>query len=421
MKQICLYFSAHQPLRLRTYRFFDMGVNHNYYDDFLNKSLLKKAISNCYLPVNNMLLNLIEKYGDKVKVSLSISGLLLEQLKWFSPETIESFKKLVETGNVELVSEPYNNSLNSLLEDKSIFKQSIKKQNKLLKDLFNVKPKVFKNTELLFSDDIADVIEELGFEAQIIEGAKHVLGWKSPDFLYCSGQNPRLKLLNRNPNLSDDIAFRFTDSNWDQYPLTAEKYLHWLNVNFNNDNGEFVLLGMEYEVFGNIHNVNSGIQDFLKHLILNVVNSTDTKLVTPSEILKTSSPTGQLFIPDPTTWSDEEKDINSWLGNDLQKDAFNKLFKLVDKVSKCNDDEIIKDFNFLQDANNWLFMCTKIFSAQSQRMVDSPYDTPYNAYINFMNVVSDLTIRVNEIKKTTKSNKSKTAKISKSKTTKTTK
>ncbi|MGI6718826.1 MAG: glycoside hydrolase family 57 protein [Bacteroidales bacterium] len=405
MKQICLYLSAHQPLRLRTYRFFDMGVNHNYYDDFLNKSLLKKTISNCYLPVNNMLLNLIEEYGDKVKISLSISGLLLEQLKWSSPETIESFKKLVDTGNVEIISEPYNNSLNSLLENKNLFKQSIKKQNKLLKDLFNVKPKVFKNTELLFSDDIADVVEELGFEAQIIEGAKHVLGWKSPDFLYCSGKNPRLKLLNRNSNLSDDIAFRFTDSNWDQYPLTAEKYLHWLNVNFNNDKGEFVLLGMEYEVLGNIHTVNSGIQEFFKYFIINIAKSQDTKLVTPSEILSTSNPTGQLFIPDPITWSDEEKDINSWLGNDLQKDAFEKLFVLADKVSKSNDDEIIKDFNFLQDANNWLFMCTKLFSAQNKRMIDSPYDTPYNAYINFMNVVSDLAIRVNESKNTKKSSK----------------
>ncbi len=393
MRSICLYFQVHQPLRLRTYRFFDMGRDHHYYDDYQNRYIIKRVAEKSYLPANKVMLDLIKEYGSAFKVSYSISGIALQQLEEYAPQVIDSFRELAKTGCVEFLTETNSHSLASL---KSVdeFRHQVEKHSAKIEKLFGVKPVTFRNTELIYSDEIGAQVADMGFETMLTEGAKHVLGWKSPNYLYCNAINPRLKLLLRNFTLSDDIAFRFSQQSWGEWPLTAEKFVRWLNEIDKNE--EVVNIFADYETFGEHQWAETGIFDFLRSLPKTVFENSDFKFKTPAEVSKELQPVSAVHVPYPISWADEERDLTAWLGNDLQDDAFNNLYALEPLVKGSEDPELLKDWDFLQTSDHFYYMCTKWFSDGDVHKYFNPYPGPYEAYINFMNVVSDFTIRVNE-------------------------
>ncbi len=392
-KSICLYFQVHQPCRLRLYRFFDIGKDSHYYDDFANRTILKRVAQKCYLPANEMLLELIKKYNGKFKVAFSISGSVLEQFDRYQPEVIDSFRKLAETGCVEFLSETYYHSLASLISP-SEFKRQVQLHRSAIENYFGHTPKTFRNTELIYSDAIGSMVYEMGFKAMLTEGAKHVLGWKSPNYLYSGATAPKLSLLLKNSSLSDDIAFRFSDRSWSDWPLTGEKYLSWLKTSVQND--EIINLFMDYETFGEHQKVQSGIFDFMKYLPEVIINDGTFEFVTPAQAAKKHKPIAELDVPDPISWADEERDVTAWLGNELQNDAFHKLYDLTEKMSLLNNEALWSDFGHLQESDHFYYMCTKFFSDGAVHKYFNPYDTPYEAFINYMNVLSDFILRVNE-------------------------
>ena len=391
MKTIFLYFQLHQPFRYRRYRFFDIGNDSYYYDDFANETLLRKIAANCYLPANKILLDAITKHKGKFKVTFSLSGIALEQFELYAPELIDSFKALSQTGSVEFLSETYSHSLVAF-KSKKLLKDQVEKHDQLIEKHFGKKPTVFRNTELIYSDEIGSMVADLGFKGIITEGAKHVLGWKSPNFLYNNAINPRLKVLLRNFKLSDDIAFRFSNQNWSEYPLTADKYIKWIKQI--NENDEIVNLFMDYEAFGEHQKADTGILHFLSSLPDAVMKEKNLSFSTPSDIIKKHQPVSAVHVPNPISWADEERDLSSWLGNELQEEAFNKLYNLADRVEKCNDADLLKDWEYLQISDHFYYMCTKFFSDGEVHKYFNPYDSPYDAFINYMNVLSDFTLRL---------------------------
>jgi alpha-amylase len=394
MKTICLYFQVHQPFRFRRYRFFDIGESHYYYDDFSNESIMRKVAGKCYLPANQLLLELIEKYGDRFKISFSISGVALDQFELYAPEVLESFKKLASTGQVEFLAETYSHSLVSLT-DKDEFNSQVAEHSERIESLFGLKPEVFRNTELVYSDEIGAMVAEMGFKAMLTEGAKHILGWKSPNYLYYNAINPRLKVLLKNYKLSDDIAFRFSNQGWNEWPLTAEKYVGWLK---NLDKKEEVVnLFMDYETFGEHQWAETGIFEFLKALPGLVLKNKEFSFSTPSEIAVRLQPVAAIHVPFPISWADEERDLSAWLGNDMQNEAFNKLYSLREMVKKINDVEILTDWRYLQVSDHFYYMSTKFFSDGEVHKYFNPYESPYDAFINYMNVLSDFTSRINDL------------------------
>jgi len=392
MRTICFYFQVHQPFRLKNYRFFDIGNDHYYYDDFANRTIMRKIADKSYLPMNKILTELAAKYGDKFKVAFSISGTAIEQLEMYAPDVIDSFKTLAATGCVEFISETYAHSLASIC-CKQEFIAQVKKYNEKIQQLFNYKPETFRNSELIYSDSIGEMIEELGFKAQITEGAKHVLGWKSPNYLYCNSINPRLKVLTRNFRLSDDISFRFANRAWDQWPLTTDKYVKWLNEI--NKKEETVNIFLDYETFGEHNVAETGIFEFMKALPEKIYKETNFVFATPKEIADKLTPVSSINVPYPISWADEERDLTAWLGNDMQKDAFNNLYALYDKVKLIKDENIQRDWQFLQTSNHFYYMSTKWFSDGEVHNYFNPYASPYDAYINYMNILSDFVIRIN--------------------------
>ena len=392
-KSICLYFQVHQPARLRLYRFFDIGKDSHYYDDFANRTILRRVAQKCYLPMNALLLELIEANKGAFKVAFSISGTVLEQFDRYAPEVIESFRKLAQTGNVEFLSETYYHSLASLASEAE-FKHQVLKHKAAIEHYFGVTPKAFRNTELVYSDAIGEMVNEMGFKTMLTEGAKHVLGWKSPNFVYTCAQASGLKLLLKNSGLSDDIAFRFSDRGWSDWPLTAEKYLGWLKSAAQND--EIVNLFMDYETFGEHQKAASGIFDFMRALPQIVLADGEFEFVTPSQATKKHRPVGELDVFDPISWADEERDVTAWLGNELQNDAFNKLYDQTEKLGLLNDEALWADFGHLQESDHFYYMCTKFFSDGAVHKYFNPYDTPYEAFINYMNVLSDFILRVDD-------------------------
>ena len=389
-KSICLYFQVHQPTRLRLYRFFDIGKDSHYYDDFANRTILKRVAQKCYLPMNELLLEAITKSKGKLKLAFSITGSALEQFDRYTPEVIESFRKLAETGSVEFLCETYNHSLASLTS-RPEFEHQVLKHKAAIEQFFGVTPKTFRNTELIYSDGIGAMVNELGFKAMLTEGARHIMGWKSPDYVYTNDLKPGLKLLLRNYSLSDDIAFRFSDRGWSEWPLTAEKYLDWLK----NADGEIVNLFMDYESFGEHQGPESGIFEFVRALTGLVAKDKDVEFVTPQRAATKHKPVGSLSVPQAISWADEERDTSAWLGNELQQDAFNKLYGLQEKLSILNDASLWNDYGRLQESDHLYYMCTKFFSDGDVHKRFSPYNTPYEAFINYMNVLSDFIIRVN--------------------------
>jgi alpha-amylase len=379
-------------MRLRRYRFFDIGNDSYYYDDYLNESIMRKVADNCYLPVNMLLRSLIKEYGVRFKVTFSITGIALDQFQLYVPEVLESFRKLAKTGSVEFLSETYSHSLVSL-KDENEFKAQVDLHREKIESFFGITPKVFRNTELIYSDEIGSKVAEMGFKAMITEGAKHVLGWKSPNYLYYNAFNPKLKVLLKNFKLSDDIAFRFSNKGWSEYPLTASKYVSWLKQLDSKE--ETINLFMDYETFGEHQHIDTGILKFLKEFPAQVFKKTNMTFSTPSEIADSLQPIAAVRVPYPISWADEERDLTAWLGNDMQEDAFNRLYSLTEKINKCNDKKILTDWKYLQASDHFYYMSTKMKSDGEVHSYFNPYDSPYDAYINYMNILSDFIIRIN--------------------------
>ena len=390
-KSICLYFQVHQPNRLRQYRFFDIGKNSHYYDDFTNRTILRRIAQKCYLPMNELLLQQIEEQKGAFKVAFSITGTALEQFDRYCPEVLDSFKKLAATGCVEFLSETHYHSLSSLASE-SEFKHQVAKHKEAIEKYFGVTPTTFRNTELIYSDSIANMVGDLGFKTILTEGAKHVLGWQSPNYLYKATTKKNQKLLLRNSGLSDDIAFRFSNKGWENWPLTTDKFVSWLK----SGDGEIVNLFMDYETFGEHQAASTGIFDFMKYLPAAVLADGEFEFVTPARAARKHKPVAPLCIPDAISWADEERDTSAWLGNELQNEAFNKLYSLSEKLAILNDAELWSDFGHLQESDHFYYMCTKYFSDGAVHKYFNPYDTPFEAFINYMNVLSDFMLRVDQ-------------------------
>ena len=391
MKAICFYFQVHQPFRYRRYRFFDIGNDHYYYDDYANETILRKVADHCYLPVNKLMLELINKYKGKFKVAFSITGVALEQFEMYAPEVLESFQELAKTGQVEFLAETYSHSLVAL-KSKSLFQEQVTKHCDAIQHYFGQRPTVFRNTEMVYSDDIGVAAAEMGFQAVLTEGAKHILGWKSPNFLYCNAVNPRLKVLMRNYKLSDDMAFRFSNQAWNEYPLTPQKLVGWIN---GDSNEEIFNLFMDYETFGEHQSEKTGIFRFLEELPDAVFKQKDFVFATPSEIIEEFQPVSAVSVPHAISWADEERDLTAWLGNEMQQEAFDKLYELTDRMAKVDDPALNKDWNFLQVSDHFYYMSTKFFSDGEVHNYFNPYESPYEAFINYMNVLSDFKLRLN--------------------------
>ena len=391
MKKICFYFQVHQPFRLKRYRFFDVGNDHYYYDDYLNKHILKKVANRCYLPTNELLYSLLKEFQGQFKVTFSMTGILLDQLQAYAPELIRSFQKLAATGGVEFLSETYSHSLVSLSSQEE-FADQIQAHRQRIESLFGLTPTIFRNTELVYCDSIGESIAKMGYPAMVAEGAKHVLGWKSPSFLYYNVLAPKLKILLRNYKLSDDMAFRFSDRSWSEWPLKAEKYLEWIKATPGNE--EFINLFMDYETFGEHQPLESGIHQFLDSLVRLAIADKELGFTTPSGIASAYQPVAPLSVPFPSSWADEERDLSAWLGNEMQKEAFDKLNQLRPLVIQARDPEITRDWTFLQASDHFYYMSTKFFADQAVHNYFNPYASPYDAFINYMNILSDFTMRL---------------------------
>ena len=374
---------------MKTYRFFQMGNDHNYLDDFTNRAIMQKVARECYLPMNALLLSLIQEHKGAFKVSFSITGSAIEQFKAYAPEVLESFKKLAETGCVEFLGETYSHSLSSLASAEE-FKNEVKLHSKMLKEEFGVKPTAFRNTELIYSDGIAKMVEDLGFKTMLAEGAKHILGWKSPNFVYTDANDNKLRLLLRNYKLADDIAFRFSNEGWPEWPLTADKFAGWVAA----ETGDVVNLFMDYETFGEHQKASTGIFDFVKALPGAMLATGEVEFATVSEAAKKLQPVAVLHSPYAMSWADEERDVTAWLGNDLQNEAFAKLYALAPKVKKAKNKDFEYVWHFMQNSDHFYYMATKWFSDGDVHSYFNPYGSAYEAFINYMNVLSDFDIEL---------------------------
>jgi alpha-amylase len=386
-----LYFQVHQPFRLRTYRFFNIGDDHHYFDEYLNKSIIRRVAEKSYMPANKMMLALIREYGDAFKISYSISGTALEQLQHFAPEVIHSFRELASTGCVEFLAETYAHSLASLGSPEE-FGHQVDLHVKTIEKLFGQRPVTFRNSELIYSDKIGEMISGMGFNTMMTEGAKHILGWKSPNYMYCSSVNPKLKLLLRNFRLSDDISFRFSSRSWSEWPLTTEKFVGWLNTIDKQE--EVVNVFIDYETIGERQWKETGIFDFFRSLPATVFSKSKFTFSPPRELSDTLQPVAAIHVPYAISWADEERDLTSWLGNELQDEAFEKLYSVEEKVRNSKDENLVKDWRKLQTTDHFYYMSTKWFSDGAIHKYYNPYPSPYEAFINYMNVLSDFLLRV---------------------------
>lgn len=392
MKTICFYFQIHQPFRLKRYRFFDIGSDHYYYDDFNNEEIIRDIARKSYLPANQTLLEMIRSSEGKFKVAFSISGVALEQLEIYVPEFFDSMRELVATGCVEFLSETYSHSLSSLT-DPVEFERQVRMHADKIQALFGQTPTVIRNTELIYSDEISELIAQMGFKGVITEGAKHILGWKSPNYVYESATNPDLKLLLKNSKLSDDISFNFSKYDWSEYPLTADKFMNWIGAL---PEGEDVVnLFMNYEVLGSMQPAGTGIFEFMKALPL-YAEKNGIAFATPSETIAAHKPAGIFSVTHPISWADEERDTSAWLGNILQKEACNRLYSVAERVRLCNDRRLLQDWDYLQSSDHFYYMSTKRKSDGAMHRLFSPYDSPYEAFTNYMNVLSDFIVRVQQ-------------------------
>ena len=383
MRNICFYFQIHQPLRLKRYRFFEIGQDHYYYDDFQTEDRIRTLVEQSYLTANRSISEMIRSSNGKFKCTFSISGVALEQLEQYAPEVIDSFKELANTGSVEFLGETYAHSLSSIY-DTNEFESQIKAHADKIESLFGQRPTAFRNSELIYSDEIGEIISKAGFKVMLIDEAKHILGWKSPNFVYNHSYISKFKLLIRNQKLSDDIGFRFSHNNWHDYPLTAEKLIGWLAAMPENE--KIVNLWMSYESFGLYQPAFTGIFDFLKALPYHAMEQ-KMSFVTPTEAAKKNESAGAITIPYPISWAGHEKDLSPWTGNDLQQEALNKLYAVGERVRLCQDKSLQHDWLMLQSTDHFRYMSHK-------DAVGTNYDNAYEAFMNYMNVLADFLERV---------------------------
>jgi alpha-amylase len=388
MVSVCFYFQVHQPYRLRQdYTFFDIGVNHFYIDEAHNREICNKVSQKCYVPMNSLLLELIDRYEGKFKVSFSISGVALEQFEKYNPYVLELFQKLAKTGCVEFINETYYHSLAFLFSQKE-FKQQVLLHRKKIQDLFGQTPKTFRNTELIYNNDLAKFIEGMGFKTLIAEGADQVLGWRSPNFLYQPMGCYKLNLMLKNYRLSDDIAFRFSNRGWAQWPLSAETYSHWIHSI--SGNGEVINLFMDYETFGEHQWEDTGIFNFMRALPGQILSKNDFNFITPSEAGKHYTPMAKIDCPYFISWADIERDLTAWLGNPLQNSAIELVYRLEGPILKSKDENLIGIWRKLLTSDHFYYMCTKWFSDGDVHKYFNPYESPYDAYVIYTNVLNDL-------------------------------
>ena len=392
MKAVCFYFQIHQPFRLKRYRFFDIGNDHYYYDDFANDDIITRIAQRSYIPAAESLLRMIEESKGKFRCAISITGTALEQCEQYVPEFVDLLKKLANTGKVEFLAETYAHSLSSLTDPEE-FALQVKAHSDKLHELFGVTPKVFRNTELIYSDEIAPQILAMGYKGVITEGAKHILGWKSPNYLYTSASAPKLKMLLKNAKLSDDIAFRFSNMEWDSYPLTADKYMNWIASTPAEE--QIVNLFLNLETFGEMQSRETGIFQFLEALP-RFAGEHGIDFWTPSEAVAKLKPVDSLSVPFPISWADEARDTSAWLGNKLQNEAFQKLYSIAERVRLCDDRRLKQDWYYLQASDHFFYMCTKHLADGAVHSHFSPYETPFQAFTNYMNVLADFIVRVEE-------------------------
>jgi alpha-amylase len=393
-KAIVLYLHVHQPYRVRHYTIFDAGENHNYFDaaydnNASNERILKKVADKSYLPTNEKLLKLLNE-NPSFKLSLSITGTIIEQLERWSPETLESFKRLTDTGRVEIVGETYHHSL-AFFYSRSEFEIQVEMHKNKVHEIFGQQPKVFRNTELAYNNDLAYWADQAGYKGILAEGWDKVLGWRSPNFVYRPSYTQQIRLLMKNYKLSDDIAFRFGDTEWAEHPLTADKFSHWLSED--KDASNFNLF-MDYETFGEHQWKESGVFGFLEHLPQEWLKTEGHTFMTLSETIDSFPSADFIDVPQTITWADTERDLSAWLGNSMQSTAINSLYELQDRILATNDLELIEDWRKLQTSDHFYYMCTKWFNDGDIHAYFSPYDTPYEGFINFMNAFRDLQMRL---------------------------
>jgi alpha-amylase len=388
MKTICFYFQIHQPFRLKRYRFFNIGKDHYYYDDYANEDIIQQIAERSYIKANRMLLDLIKQYKGKFKVAFSVSGLALEQLEIYAPEVIDGLRELSKTGHVEFLTETYSHSL-AALYDPVEFQNQITLHADRIEMLFGKKPTVVRNTELMYSDEIAEMVYDMGYTKMITEGAKHILGWKSPNYVYQAASQPKMKLLLRNNRFSDDITFRFSNYSWSEYPLTAEKFISWIASAPPEE--QVVNMFMNYETLGNMQPAHTGIFDFIKALPRFAFEK-GIGFATPSDVLDKQKPAGAISAPYTISWADEERDTSAWTGNKLQRSALETLYGIGERVRLCTDRRLKQDWLYLQASDHFYYMSTKHFGGGQSQF--SPYMSPYDAFNNYMNVLSDFIGRV---------------------------
>ena len=389
MKTICLYFEIHQIIHLKRYRFFDIGRDHYYYDDYENERTITETAEKSYLPALDTLLGMAKEYGKYFKVAFSLSGVGLEQLEMYAPAVIEKLQELNATGCVEFLAEPYSHGLSSLANEES-FAAEVKRMSEKIKDMFGQTPKVFRNSSLIYSDEIGAQVAAMGFKGMLTEGAKHLLGWKSPHYLYSCALNPKLNLLLRDYNLSDDISLRFSNTSWSEYPLFADAFVE--KIARLPEEEQVINIFMELAALGIYQPLSSNILEFLK-AIPACAKVKGITFSTPSEICSKMKPVGTLEAPYPVSWNDEERDTSSFLGNQMQREAFNKLYSVADRVRICQDARVKQDWDYLQASNNFLFITTKPSIGLNRGIYDSSYD----AFTNYMNILGDFISRVNSL------------------------
>ena len=390
MKTICLYFEIHQNNHLKRYRFFEIGKDHYYFDDYENERGITETAERSYLPALRTFLEMAKTYGKTFKVAFSISGCALELLEQYSPEVIELLQELNETGCVEFLAEPYSHGLSSLANE-DVFRDEVGRQAKKMKELFGKKPTVLRNSSLIYSDDIGGLVASMGYKGMIAEGAKHILGWKSPHFVYHCAHDQRLKLLLRDYKLSDDISLRFNDSSWSEYPLFADTYMDWIAQLPEEE--QVINIFMELCALGVYQPLSSNILEFIKALPA-VAKDRGIVFATPSEVIAKSKSVAPMEVPYPMSWNDEERDTSCWLGNVMQREAFQKLYSVAERVLICKDRRITQDWDRIQASNNFRFMTTKPASVGLYRGI---YDSPYDAFTNYMNILGDFINRVNAL------------------------
>ena len=393
MKAINFIFQIHQPYRLKRYRFFEIGNDHYYYDDFANDEIITRIAQRSYIPACETLLRMIQDSKGKFRCAIAISGNALEQSEQYVPELIDLLKKLADTGKVEFLGAPYANSLASLAEQPDEFADQVKLHSSKIQALFGQTPKVFRNTELIYSDEIAPQILDLGFKGAVTEGAKHILGWKSPDYVYSAASAPKLKLLLNNSKLADDIARRFSDTNWESYPLTADKYMDWIASTPAEE--QIINICLNLETFGELQPRETGIFQFLEALP-RFAAERGIDFWTPSEAVSKLKAVDALAVGHPVSAVDDGRDVSAWLGNQLQNEAFNKLYSVTERVRLCDDRRLKMDWLYLQGADHFYYMSTKNFGDGAAAANFSPYGSPYDAFTNYMNVLADFIVRVEE-------------------------